>query len=73
MQRPVPEQAKAARVGGDVAADLAGTFGSQVQRHGETSLGEVSIQGFQDAPRLLFVVVHALRRVYVCESQWVSE
>lgn len=52
VERAVPEQSDAARVGRHVAADLAGALGPQVQRHGEALVGEVAIEGCQDAARL---------------------
>lgn len=52
MQGAVPEEAKTAGVCRDVAADLARALGAEIERHGESPLGEVGVQVFQDAARL---------------------
>ena len=49
MQAAVAQQAQAAGVGGDVAAQLAAALGAQVERHGEAALSEVCVQVLQHA------------------------
>ena len=48
MEAAVAEEAEAAGVGGDVAADVAGAFGAEVEGEDVGSFGEVVVCGFED-------------------------
>mmetsp|Transcript_2987 Transcript_2987/g.7236 ORF Transcript_2987/g.7236 Transcript_2987/m.7236 type:complete len:233 (-) Transcript_2987:452-1150(-) len=52
MQGAVTQQAKTPRVGGDVAADLTGALGAEVQRHPEPMLSELRIHLLEHAAGL---------------------
>lgn len=51
MQVSIAQQAEPARVGADVAADVARALRAQVQRHDEAALAHVVVEGLQHAAR----------------------
>ena len=53
METSVPQETNAARVGGDIATDVATAFGAQIQGHHQAGLvGDEVVQPFQDAASL---------------------
>jgi len=60
VQRAVTEEAQAARVGRDVAADLARALGAQVERHRVAALPHVVLQHLEHAARLADQVARIL-------------
>lgn len=46
-EAPVAEEAQPAGVGGDVAAELAGALGAEVERYGEALLCESGVEGLR--------------------------
>lgn len=54
MQVSIAQQPQPARVGADVAADVARALRAQVQRHDEAALPDVVVQSLQHAARLAY-------------------